>query len=65
MSTSTDNRPRIAVGGIAHETHCFATHLTDLDDFRKQALFFGDDIPAQLASTKSATAGMFANARAD
>ena len=65
MSNGTEQRPRIAVGGIAHETHCFATRLTDLDDFRKQALFFGDDIPGQLAATKSATAGMFANARAD
>lgn len=64
MSQADSARPRIAVGGIAHETHCFATRMTDLDDFRKQALFFGDDIPAQLSSTKSATAGMLDNARA-
>ena len=49
---------RIAVGGIAHETHSFATRPTGLDDFRKQALFFGDDILSQLAGGKSATAGV-------
>ena len=62
MTTTTH---RIAVGGIAHETHSFATRPTGLEDFRKQALFFGDDILAQLAGGKSATAGMIDNARAD
>lgn len=62
MTTSTY---RIAVGGIAHETHSFATHPTGLDDFRKQSLFFGKDILAELAGGKSATAGMIDNARPD
>jgi microcystin degradation protein MlrC len=56
-------KPRIAVGGIAHETHSFAARPTGLDDFRKQALFFGDEIPSELAGGKSATAGMIDNAR--
>ncbi len=60
MSTKTY---RIAVGGIAHETHSFASRPTGLDDFRKQALFFGGDILTQLAGGKSATAGMIDNAR--
>ena len=62
MTTTTH---RIAVGGIAHETHSFATRPTGLEDFRKQALFYGDDILGQLAGGKSATAGMIDNARAD
>ena len=62
MTTTTY---RIAVGGIAHETHSFATRPTGLEDFRKQALFFGDDILAQLAGGKSATAGMIDNADED
>jgi microcystin degradation protein MlrC len=53
---------RIAVGGIAHETHSFTTRPTGLEDFRKQALFFGDEILVQLAGGKSATAGMIDNA---
>ena len=62
MTTTTY---RIAVGGIAHETHSFATRPTGLEDFRKQALFFGDDILSQLAGGKSATAGMIDDAGAN
>ena len=56
--------PRIAIGGIAHETHSFATRLTTLDDFRDQALHTGDAIFAALRGTRSVAGGMIDSAPA-
>ncbi len=65
MSAATRDQKRIAVGGIAHETHSFAARRTTTADFEKQALFFDEAIFSHLAGTKSATAGMIDNHRAD
>ena len=55
---ATRSAYRIALAGIAHETHSFASPKTTLDDFRDQALFYGEDIITKLDGTKSAAAGM-------
>ncbi len=55
----------MAIGGIVHETHSFAVPVTDLEDFRRQTLHFGDEIPVALKGTRSAAAGMIDNARSD
>ena len=55
--------PRIALGGIIHETHSFAQPLTALDAFKTQALHQGDDILTAMAGTRSAMGGMIQGAR--
>src|SRR5262245_39083463 len=53
---------RIAIGGIVHETHCFAETLTTLTDFREQALHEGDAILRAMAGTRSGIGGMIEGA---
>ena len=65
MNRRAATTARIAVGGIAHETHSFAARPTGLDDFRKQALFVGDEVLSELAGAKSAAAGMIDGAGDD
>jgi microcystin degradation protein MlrC len=54
--------PRIAIGGIVHETHCFAETRTTLADFREQALHEGDAILKALEGSRSGIGGMIAGA---
>jgi microcystin degradation protein MlrC len=56
------NKKRIAVGGIVHETHCFADTRTTLADFREQALHEGAAIVRAMAGTRSGIGGMLAGA---
>lgn len=48
--------PRIAVGGIYHETNTFAVGTTALDGFAAYQYFVGDDL-RRLAATRSETGG--------
>ena len=57
MSKVSD-QPRIALGGIAHETHSFANRPTELDDFRSLALFSGSEVLGNMQGTSSAAGGM-------
>jgi len=48
---------RVAVGGIAHETHTFAPSRTDLDAFARQALYEGEALLGNLRGTSGALGG--------
>lgn len=54
--------PRIAIGGIWHETNTFSSVLTDLDAFRERSLLDGDAILAQGAGTVGVLGGVLAAA---
>lgn len=58
------NRPRIAIGGIIHETHTFTEGLTTVADFQGRLLHYGNDILAEMSSTRSAIGGMIEGATA-
>lgn len=60
-------RPRIAIGGIAHETNTFATTPTTLDDVRQRTLLSGEALLANARGTDGALGGIVdaANRRAD
>ncbi len=53
---------RVAIGGIVHETHCFADVGTTLADFRAQGLYAGDAILQAMAGTRAGIGGMIAGA---
>lgn len=57
-------RPRIAVGGIIHETHTFAEPPTDLAAFVAQSLVRGDALLHALAGSSSGIGGMLAGCAA-
>ncbi|GAB2601205.1 M81 family metallopeptidase [Pseudactinotalea suaedae] len=52
----TSARPRIAVGGIYHETNTFAVGSTGLDGFAAYQHFVGEDL-RRMAGTRSETGG--------
>lgn len=54
--------PRIAIGGILHETNTFAPFLTSLADFQQRALLHGDDFLHAATSGPGAPAGAVAAA---
>lgn len=56
--------PRIAIGGIIHETHTFAGALTTMADFQTRPLLYGDDILTGMSGTRSAIGGMIEGATA-
>jgi microcystin degradation protein MlrC len=58
----TTSIPRIAIGGIVHETHVFAEPQTTLADFREQALHSGAAILQAMAGTRSGIGGMIEGA---
>ncbi len=58
------DKPRIAVGGLFHETHTFAEHRTTIDDFRAQSLLVGDEIVQDAVDSRSGIAGMIAGSQA-
>ena len=43
------SKPRVAIGGIIHETHVFAEPQTTLANYREQGLYAGDDLLAAMA----------------
>jgi microcystin degradation protein MlrC len=55
-------QPTIAVGGIVHETHCFAEARTTLADFQAQSLHAGEAIINAMAGTRSGIGGMIEGA---
>ena len=55
--------PRIAVGGLFHETHTFADSPTTLADFQAQSLMYGEDIERETQGARSGIAGMIAGSR--
>ena len=56
--------PRIAIGGIIHETHAFATVLTTLQEFAAQTLLEGEGLLETLAGSRAGIAGMIAGSTA-
>ncbi len=55
-------KPRIAIGGILHETHSFAEPKTSLAHFQRQALHYGDRMLEALTGARSAIGGMIQGA---
>ena len=62
--TSESRTPRIAIGGIIHETHTFAEIRTTLGDFQEQTLYFGDEVLRHMRGSRSGIGGMIATADA-
>ncbi len=58
----TSRIPRIAIGGIMHETHSFAPGTTALDAFEARVLLRGQEVIAAGAGTDSALGGVIAAA---
>lgn len=56
--------PRIAVGGIVHETHTFAEPPTGLEQFAAQSLHAGAALIEAMAGTSSGIGGMLAGCAA-
>lgn len=56
--------PRLAIGGIIHETHSFADTSTLLADFQSQALHYSDEIVEAMRGARSAIGGMIEGAEA-
>ena len=57
-----ESKPRIAVGGILHESNTFSSDPTDLDDFRGRSLSRGDEIPAEYATSQHEVGGFIEGA---
>lgn len=55
-------RPRVAIGGLIHETHGFAPTKTSLADFRS-TWYEGQDLVAAMRGTRSGIDGMLDGAR--
>jgi microcystin degradation protein MlrC len=60
----TARLPRVAIGGIVHETHGFAESLTTLADFRQQGLYVGAEIVWAMSGTRAGIGGMIDGASA-
>ena len=54
--------PRVAIGGILHETHTFMARATTLADFADQSLHFGADLIAAMRGSRSGIGGMIDSA---
>jgi microcystin degradation protein MlrC len=50
-------KPRIAIGGILHESNTFSSDLTDLDDFEGRSLTRGDEVLAEYATSAHEVGG--------
>ena len=55
--------PRIAVGGILHESNTFASDPTELQDFNNRATCRGDEIEREFGRAAHEVGGFFAGAR--
>jgi microcystin degradation protein MlrC len=55
--------PRIAVGGILHESNTFSQELTDLDDFRSGMIRRGDEIEKEFAHSAHEVGGFIEGAQ--
>lgn len=55
-------QPRIAVGGILHESNTFSANLTDLDDFRGRSLRRGEAIREEYARSQHEIGGFIEGA---
>lgn len=63
-STSPSASPRIAIGGILHETHTFMEQPTTLADFEMGSLCRGDDLLRDMSGTRAGIGGMIEAAAA-
>ncbi len=57
-SRSRSASPRIAIGGILHETHTFMEQPTTLADFEAGSLCRGEDVLREMGGTRSGIGGM-------
>ena len=57
-SDSARSQPRIAIGGLLHETHAFMERATTLADFAEQALHYDTDVITAMRGTRSGIGGM-------
>ncbi len=62
--TGQTMEPRIAVGGILHESNTFSSDLTDLDDFRGRSLRRGTEIRDEYATSQHEIGGYIEGAQA-
>lgn len=53
-----DGGPRVAIGGILHETHTFLAQATTIAGFADQSLHFGADLIAAMQGSRSGIGGM-------
>ncbi len=61
--SAPESSPRIALGGIIHETHSFAGTPTTLADFAAQSFYEGEAMLTAMAETRSAIGGMIQGAQ--
>lgn len=52
------SQPRIAIGGILHETHTFMQRATTMDDFAGQSLHVGAELITAMRGSRSGIGGM-------
>jgi microcystin degradation protein MlrC len=52
--------PRIAIGGVSHESNTFATFLTDLEKFQQSGIYRGEEIIPAVLTTNTQAAGFVA-----
>ena len=57
-STARTRTPRIAIGGVLHETHTFMEQPTTLADFEEGSLYRGGDLLREMDGTRSGIGGM-------
>jgi microcystin degradation protein MlrC len=57
--------PRVAIGGIAHETNTFSPVPTTVDNFRQRAFLSGSAIIERCAGSRNVLGGMMAGAATD
>ncbi len=63
-SDSARSQPRIALGGILHETHTFMEQATTLAEFEAQSLHSGADMISAMRGSRSGIGGMIDRATA-
>lgn len=56
---------RLAIGGISHETHTFASIKTTLEHFKEQELLYGEDLLKYFRGTGTEIGGMIDGAGAE
>ena len=57
-SVLSTSRPRIAIGGIMHETHTFMEQPTTMADFIAGSLYRGEEILTTMGGTRSGIGGV-------
>ncbi len=62
IAMAQDPKPRVAIGGILHESNTFSKELTDLADFEGRSLTRGEEIVAEFAASSHEVGGFIEGA---